>query len=157
MGPSSPILGQSAPPIEATVVSGQGPASLADAAGKVVIVDFWATYCAPCRQALPSYQRIADAHSPDVVVIAVSTDEPGEVKRTDIVRFAQDLGLRFPVLWDSRERSARRYQPPAMPTSYLIDRRGIVRHVHPGYGNGDAAVIERQVAELVRERSRPGR
>ena len=154
--PSSPLVGRAAPPLQATVLGGAGPASLADAAGKVVIVDFWATYCAPCREALPAYQRIADAHRPEVAVIAVSTDEPGEVKRADIVSFARDLGVRFPVLWDSGERSVHRYQPPAMPTSYLIDRNGVVRYVHPGFGPGEAAAIERQVTALLDEQPGPG-
>jgi len=147
--PTNPLVGQPAPPISAVLVSGEGPVKLSDLAGRVAIVDFWATYCAPCRQALPAYQRIAAKYAPEVAVIAVSTDEPGDVSRADIAHFAQELQLSFPVLWDTHQRTAARYRPPAMPTSYLVDRHGTIRYVHPSFGVGDAAVIEREVRELL--------
>jgi cytochrome c biogenesis protein CcmG, thiol:disulfide interchange protein DsbE len=134
-----PLIGAAAPAFELP------GASLAAVSGKVVIVDLWATWCKPCRQSFPFYQRLVDQHAGEVVVLALSIDdEPDEIES-----FARRSGARFAVAWDEGKAVARRYRPPSLPTSYLIDRRGIVRFVHVGFRPGDDRRIEAAVAELV--------
>ena len=141
--------GEPATEIQASKVMGEGPASLAEAKGQVVIVDFWATFCKPCRKSLPDYQKLADAHAGDLVVIGVSVDDPDDVDEAAIEEFANELGVRFPIVWDKEQKTADAYSPPSMPTSYLIDRTGNIRSVHEGYQSGDAEKIAAEVAKLL--------
>ena len=68
--------GKPAPEIEAEAVTGDGPKSIAEAKGTVTIVDFWATFCDPCRKSFPKYQELVDKHAGKLAVIAVSVDDP---------------------------------------------------------------------------------
>ncbi len=140
---------QVAPEIQAQSVMGAGPTTLAEAAGKVVIVDFWGTFCAPCRKSLPAYQRLADAHGGEVVVIGVAVDDPEDVETRDVVDFATELGVRFAIVWDKEHKTAKAYRPPGMPTSYLIDREGKIRHFHDGYESGEEEQIAAEVAAML--------
>ena len=72
--------GKTADELSVTPVTGEGPKSLAEAKGKVVIVDFWATYCDPCRKSFPKYQEMVDQFGGDLAVIAVSVDDPSDVQ-----------------------------------------------------------------------------
>ncbi|MBL8741199.1 MAG: TlpA family protein disulfide reductase, partial [Myxococcales bacterium] len=71
--------GKAAAELVATYVTGEGPKTLAEAKGKVVIVDFWATYCDPCRKSFPKYQELVDQFGGELAVIAISVDEPSDV------------------------------------------------------------------------------
>lgn len=143
------LVGAPAPPVPAEVVAGRGPTSLAEAKGKVVIVDFWATFCGPCKQSFPKYQQLVDSFGGDLVVLAVSIDEPDNASKADLQAFAKETGVTFPLLWDKDHRVVARYAPPTMPTSFVLDRSGVVRHVHPGFASGDDAVIAAEVKDLL--------
>src|SRR5262245_12255473 len=78
---SHPLIGKAAPELTAEAVSGDGPKNLKTAQGKVVILDFWGTFCEPCKKSFPKYQEIVDQFPGDVAVIAVSVDEPDNVKK----------------------------------------------------------------------------
>ncbi len=83
-------VGMAAPEVEGEVLGGLGPRTLADARGQVVIVDFWATYCGPCRQSLPAYQYLLDKYGGKLAVIAVSVDRPADTKAADVMSFAEE-------------------------------------------------------------------
>ena len=118
----------------------------ASLAGKVVIVDFWATWCAPCREELPILQKFYKKYSEQgLVVVGVSVDkEPG-----NIPDFLKKLGVSFPIVHDSGHQVSARYNPPKMPSSYIVDRKGIVRFVHGGFRADDAPEFEKQIKELL--------
>lgn len=144
-----PLIGKAAPELEAEPVGGDGPKTLADAKGKVVVVDFWATYCKPCKKSFPVYQDIVDTHGGKVFVLAVSMDEADEKKPSDLMAFAEGLNTSFPLLWDKEQKTAKSYKPPTMPTAYIIDKEGVVRYVHAGYTPDEAAQVRKEIEGLL--------
>lgn len=139
------LLGANAPDFELPSADGSGKVSLAAHSGKVVIVDFWATWCEPCRASFPAYQRLVDEFGGKLVVLGVSVDD----EPSGIPAFAEAAGAKFPLAWDEGQGAARNYRPPTMPTSFVIDKHGIVRFVHAGYTDGDDAVLKSEVSSLL--------
>lgn len=141
--------GGAAKELQVEFVTGEGPKNLAEAKGKVVIVDFWATYCDPCRKSFPKYQELVDQFGGDLAVIAVSVDEPGDVSPEKIKAFADETGVKFAVVWDKEHKTADAYKPSKMPTSFVLDKEGIVRHTHAGYESGEEDKIAAEVKALL--------
>jgi thiol-disulfide isomerase/thioredoxin len=101
---------------------------LSDYRGKVVIVNFWATWCQPCRQEMPTLQRVA-ASDPDLVVLEVDLQESGDKVRS----FMDQLGLdRLVPLVDSDGQTTRRYGVLSLPSTFFVDRAGTIRHLEFG-------------------------
>ena len=122
------------------------PVNLASLAGKVVVLDFWATWCAPCKEELPVLQKLYQKYAAKgLVVVGVSVDKDA----ANIQSFLKKLSVSFPAVHDANHAVSGRYQPPRMPSSYIVDRKGIVRYVHGGYRASDAAEIEKQIVELL--------
>lgn len=137
--------GAKMPEIGLTDISGK-PVSLASLAGKVVIVDFWATWCAPCREELPQLEKFHQKYrAKGLAIVGVSVDKEAE----GIKGFLDKLKITFPVVHDAGHQVSGKYSPPRMPSSYIVDRKGIVRYVHGGYRAGDAAEFEKQIQELL--------
>lgn len=139
-----PLLGVSAPSLDVPTPDGKSSIRLADHAGSVVVVDFWATWCEPCRQSFPAYQRLVDDANGKLTVLAVSVDE----EPSGIAGFVRDTGVRFPIGWDQGQTAASAYTPPTMPTSYVIDKNGIVRFVHAGFSPGDEVTLKSELESL---------
>ncbi|HWA78269.1 MAG TPA: TlpA disulfide reductase family protein [Polyangiaceae bacterium] len=140
-----PLLGVAAPALEVPTPDGKGRVTLAEHAGKVVVVDFWATWCEPCRKSFPAYQKLTQDFAGKVVVLGVSVDEsPG-----DIPAFAKATGAKFPIGWDEGQTAARSYEPPKMPTSFIVDSSGIIRFVHAGFSPGDEAGLREELKSLM--------
>ncbi|MFO0566588.1 MAG: TlpA disulfide reductase family protein [Polyangiaceae bacterium] len=120
--------------------------SLADGAGKVMLVDFWATWCEPCKDSFPHHQKLAEKYAGQLVVVGISIDDdPGKIDD-----FVKKTGAKFPIGWDEGQSVSGTYNPPTMPTAYIIDKSGIVRYVHAGFHKGDETEIEAHVAELLK-------
>jgi peroxiredoxin len=120
--------------------------NLASLAGKVVVIDFWATWCAPCKEELPVLQKLYKKYSAQgLVVVGVSVDKDA----SNIQSFMKKLAVSFPVVHDADHQVSGRYQPPRMPSSYIVDRKGIVRYVHGGFRADDAVVFEKQIQGLL--------
>jgi cytochrome c biogenesis protein CcmG, thiol:disulfide interchange protein DsbE len=114
--------------------------------GKVVLVDFWASWCRPCAEEMPVLERLHDEYRSDgLVVVGVNIDN----EERNMRRFLQRTPVSFRIVHDSGHRVADRYDPPRMPSSYLIDRRGVVRYVHAGFRASDARQLEQHVRELL--------
>lgn len=143
------LVGSAAPDITAEAVTGEGPTSLADASGKVVILDFWATYCAPCKKSFPKYQEMVDQFGGELAVIAVSVDDPEDATKEQLEEFAQETGVKFAIVWDKDKSAAKKYSPPKMPTSFVIDKGGVVRHIHAGYESGEETKIAEEINALL--------
>jgi len=140
-----PLLGAAAPSFELASPDGKQKVSLASFAGKVVVVDFWATWCTPCHESFPAYQRLAEKFGSKVAVIGVSVDE----SPAGIAQFAKETGAKFPLAWDEGQLTSKGYQPPTMPTSYVIDSNGVVRFVHSGFHPGEEREIESELSSLL--------
>jgi peroxiredoxin len=116
--------------------------------GRVVMVNFWATWCGPCRVEMPHLNRLYEKYrGSGFVLLGVNIDEEPR-KAADL---AAKLGLRFPVLWDADKKVSRLYDLTAMPSTVLIDRDGRVRYIHRGYRDGFEDTYEKQVRELLKE------
>jgi thiol-disulfide isomerase/thioredoxin len=144
------LMNLPAPELDAVPVGGEGPRTIAGAEGKVVIVDFWATWCGPCRQAFPMYQKLVDRFPRDVAVLAVAVDDPEHVDDDRILAFARDTHVRFSILRDQDRRTSTRYQRPSgIPSTFIVDRSGVVRHLHVGYADSEEAKITAEVERLI--------
>src|SRR5512134_665621 len=116
--------------------------------GQVVMVNFWATWCGPCRVEMPHLSRLYDKYrGSGFVVFAVNIDE--DPRKAASV--AAQLGMRFPVLLDTDKKVSRMYDLSTMPSTILIDRDGRVRYVHRGYRSGYEDTYDKQIRELLRE------
>lgn len=127
--------------------------SLADQRGKIVLVDFWATWCGPCLQELPHIQRLHEEYGGrGLVVLAISTDSQTE----KVFPFVEKEGYTFPVLYaDSQVQGA--YGVRGIPAVYLIDRQGVMRFQKVGFGPGGEEQLIEEVEKLLQERDQsPG-
>jgi len=147
-GADGSLVGKPAPAFTAESVGGEGPKSVADASGKVVIVDFWATFCGPCKKSFPKYQELVDQFGGDLAVIGVSVDE-SDTEKAKLEEFIKATGVKFSVVWDKDKSAAKAYNPPKMPTAFIIDKTGVVRHIHAGYGEGEEDKIAEEIKALV--------
>ncbi len=117
--------------------------------GKVRVVDFWATWCDPCRDQLPFLGRLASEYGPaGLSVYGVAFDED----RAAVQRFLERTPVPFPILWDKGgETLADRLEVTRLPTTLLLDRRGVVREVHLGHDREEERKIEAAVRKLLAE------
>ena len=102
--------------------------SLSEQRGKVVLINFWATWCPPCTQEMPDIQNMYEQHSENFVVLAIDNDEPEDMVRD----FQEDLGLSFNILLDPAARVQIQYQVRSYPTSFFVDQTGMIQIVHIG-------------------------
>lgn len=123
-------VGTGAPAYAATTLDG-APAALADHRGKVVLLNVWATWCAPCREEIPYLQSLYDEHAAHgLEIIGVSVDAEGTEET--IRGFQKDFGMRYPIWLDPDERVQTLYMALGVPATYLIDRQGVLRWKHLG-------------------------
>jgi len=120
---------------------------LAEQRGRVVMVNFWATWCGPCRQEMPQLSRLYEKYrASGFVLLGVNVDDDAR-KATEL---AGKLGVTFPVLLDTDKTVSKRYDLSTMPSTVIIDRNGTVRYVHRGYLSGYEDTYERQIRELLK-------
>jgi cytochrome c biogenesis protein CcmG/thiol:disulfide interchange protein DsbE len=116
--------------------------------GQVVYLDFWASWCAPCRQSFPWMEQMRQAHQAGgLTVIAVDVDRD----RTDADRFLRQFQPGFEVRFDPEGTLAQRFEVSGMPTSFIIDRRGTVRFTHVGFWPAQGEIEAREIGELLAE------
>ncbi|MCB9422286.1 MAG: TlpA family protein disulfide reductase [Ardenticatenaceae bacterium] len=126
--PEVPEQGKSAPNFTSPVLSG-GEVALADYSGDVVIVNFWATWCPPCKAEMPGINAFYERHQEEgLVVLAVNAKESESLVRP----FIEASGFTFPVLLDPAGSVVNQYQIRSFPTTLIIDRDGVVRHIQVG-------------------------
>jgi peroxiredoxin len=132
-----------------TLPSLDGPnLRLREQRGQVVMINFWATWCGPCRVEMPHLSRLYDKYrASGFTVFAINIDEDPH----KAAGLARQLGMRFPVLLDSDKKVSRLYDLSTMPSTVLVDRDGRVRYVHRGYRDGYEDTYDKQIRELLRE------
>jgi len=115
--------------------------------GRVVMVNFWATWCGPCRQEMPQLNRLYEKYkSSGFVLLGVNVDD--DVAKA--AELAAKLGVTFPVLLDTEKTVSKLYDVSTMPSTMIIDREGKVRYVHRGYLAGYEDNYEKQIRELLK-------
>lgn len=144
---SSGLEGQVAPDFALKSSSGEN-LRLSEYRGDVVMINFWATWCGPCRQEMPlldelytRYERVGFS------LLGVNIDD--DSRRA--MQMIEELGVSFPVLFDARKEVSELYEVEAMPVTVLVDREGNVRYVHHGYKPGYEDKYLDQVRSLLRE------
>jgi thiol-disulfide isomerase/thioredoxin len=142
LGPE--MIGKPAPAFRLQTIDGRSTISLDDCRGKVVIIDFWASWCAPCRQSLHKLAVLEAANS-KVRLLAITVDD----ERKNAVEFLKRNGIKLTSLYDELKRVADRYSVPAMPSALIIDARGVVRFVHAGYSESEIEVMRKEVEGLL--------
>jgi thiol-disulfide isomerase/thioredoxin len=139
--------GQRAPAIKGKRLDGQGELSLEASKGKVVYLDFWASWCKPCALSLPALDGFRkEFPAKDFVVLAVNVDRDPAMARAFLSR--RPVG--YPSLFDPEGAFPTRYGVETMPTSFLIDRQGVIRRVHRGFRKEDVPELRAAIQELVR-------
>ncbi len=122
---------------------------LSDHRGKVVLVNFWATWCTPCRAEMPSMEKLYQAHrGRGLVILAISGDR---TRRQVVESFVQELGLTFPILLDPGGEVFAQYSVPGLPTSYLLDRQGRIVSGEVGARDWSGAAARQVVEALLSE------
>jgi len=146
-GASATAVSQRAPDFTLPSAAGTN-LRLQEQRGQVVMLNFWATWCGPCRREMPQLDRLYEKYrAAGFVLLGVNIDED----QRNAVGLSSKLGLHFPVLFDSKQKVSRLYDLSTMPSTVLIDRDGRVRFVHLGYKDGYEETYEKQVTELLRE------
>ncbi|MBS2011640.1 MAG: TlpA family protein disulfide reductase [Deltaproteobacteria bacterium] len=137
-------VGKPAPDLSITTVNGKGSVSMESLKGKVAVIDFWATWCGPCKQSFPKLEELAKKFSGKVEIVGVSVDD----SKDGVAEFAKEHGATFPIGWDDGHTIANRWKVGTMPTTYVVDSTGTVRFIHDGYHDGEADKISKELAEL---------
>lgn len=125
------------------------PLGLASLKGRVVYVDFWASWCGPCRESFPWMNQLHSRHEKDgLSILAVNVDqEPAKAQA-----FLRELPARFRIVPDPEGRLAQHYQLRGMPSSFVVDRQGRVRFAHVGFTSSKRAAYEDEILQLLKEK-----
>lgn len=138
--------GDEAADFEAPLLGKDTLVSLSDHLGKVVYLDFWASWCDPCQKAIPAIEKLrSEFPAEDFQVLAVNVDK--NTKKA--TKFLKKNPIGYPSVSDPRGKLPRKYGLETMPTSYLIDRDGVIRYVHKGFRKGDVEEIRAQITKLL--------
>lgn len=141
------LVGEPAPDFALRSLGG-GTQRLSEHLGEVVVVNFWATWCGPCRQEMPLLDELYTKYRrAGLVLLGVSVDDDPE----RAAEMARTLQVSYPVLFDARKQVSTSYQLGAMPMTVLIDREGVVRYVSVGYKPGYETRYADKLRELLNE------
>lgn len=125
-----------------------GQVSLAELKGQVVMINFWASWCGPCRQEFPALDQIYAKYKPmGFTLVAINV----ETEKADAEKFLSATPASFPILFDPDNKVSGSYGVSAMPTTILVDRQGRVRWLHRAYKPGDEAKYIEQIRAALRE------
>jgi cytochrome c biogenesis protein CcmG, thiol:disulfide interchange protein DsbE len=142
LGPE--MIGKPAPGFSLSPLEGGSAVSVADFRGRVVVIDFWASWCAPCKRSLPQLVTFTSSRA-GVKLLAVTIDDEKE----NAVAFLRRARVSLSSLHDRAKSVAGKYDVPAMPSAVVLDKQGIVRFVHPGYSEADVETIKKEILSLL--------
>ena len=138
--------GEFAPELNLAQIDSNLQLRLSDLRGSIVYVDFWASWCGPCRQSMPLYEALFQRlNSKSFRILAVNLDE--ELK--DAEKFLKRHPVSYSVLLDPTGKSAKAWSVPAMPTSYLVDSNGKVAYIYAGFEASHIGEIEDDIKTLL--------
>ncbi|HEB92687.1 MAG TPA: TlpA family protein disulfide reductase [Gammaproteobacteria bacterium] len=144
--PLSAFAQQPAPVFTLPTLPDNGEISLAALKGRVVYLDFWATWCLPCRKSFPWMDEMQTRYGDDgLTIVAISIDRSRQLAE----RFIQQMQPGFIIAHDAKGSVAKKYRISAMPTSYLIDRNGNIVSTHSGFRTSDETKLERKIGDLL--------
>jgi cytochrome c biogenesis protein CcmG, thiol:disulfide interchange protein DsbE len=150
-GSDNALVGNPAPDFNVKAVAGgSGSVSLKALRGKVVLVDFWGTFCEPCKKSFPKLQDLHTKYAASgLKIVGISEDDSDD--KDKIPAFAGTYGAKFTLGWDEDKSIAKSYKPPTMPSSFIIDKKGVVRYAHVGFHDGEEVEVEKEIKELLEQ------
>ena len=146
-------------PVNASTIQGKAPnftlksntgknVKLSELRGQVILLNFWASWCGPCRQEMPLLEKLHKRYKAlGFTVLGVNVEEDPRKAKT----LLKDISVSFPILFDTSNKVSKQYKVSAMPSTVMIDRDGNMRYLHKGYKPGDEAQYKKWVKKLVRE------
>jgi peroxiredoxin len=121
---------------------------LSELRGQVVLLNFWASWCGPCRQEMPLLEKLQQRYSAlGFTVLGVNVEEDSSKAKS----LLKDIPVSFPILFDTQNTVSEQYKVSAMPSTVMIDRNGNMRYLHKGYKPGDEAQYKKWVKQLIKE------
>ena len=150
MASAKPLPGKPAPDFSLVGLESKEPITLSSFRGKVVLLDFWASWCLPCKRLMPKLGELK-ARLPNLEVLAVSVD----MERSKALSFLRSVEPDLKAAHDSEQKAAEAYGLEGMPTCFLIDRQGRIRYRHDGYTLQDLQAVEREAKLLLAEKTGP--
>jgi peroxiredoxin len=142
-------IGSKAPDCALTKINDKQPYDLQQFQGEVLYVDFWSSWCPPCAKSIPFLNELdRDLKNSGLQVIGVNMDQAPE----DAKAFLAKYPANFTVVSDANETCAKGFDVQAMPSSYLIDRNGVIRHIHLGFRDGEAKELRVLAEQLLAEK-----
>ncbi len=141
-------VGEAAPPFSLPKLTDNIPVALSQYTNQVIYLDFWASWCAPCRTSFPLLNELFEKYQKQgFEVVAVNLDEDLD----DAQKFLAELPVTFTILHDAEGQWAEKYGIESMPTSFIIDKHGVVQHVHNGFSKADIGKLENKIASLLEQ------
>ncbi len=140
-------VGVAAPAFDGALPIGTAPKTIADLRGRVVLVDFWATWCGPCRMIAPRLSALQDKLGAQGLSVVGVTTDPAEKAAT----YTELSGIKYPSLSDPGSMVSRAYHVSGIPSLFVVDRRGVVREVFVGFDPARDAKLEALVQSLLAE------
>jgi thiol-disulfide isomerase/thioredoxin len=140
-------VGSAAPDLSIQTINGKGKISNDSLKGQIAIIDFWATWCEPCKTAFPKLEEISKKHAGKVEIVGISVDD----EQGNVATFAKENGATFAIGWDEGHSLAERWKVKAMPTTVILDPSGTVRHVHAGFHADEPELIAKELTALLAE------
>jgi len=139
-------VGDTVPSFKARTIDGSKSVALEDYRGKVVLVDFWASWCPPCLKSLPKYDDLRrELGTSNFEIVAINVDENTE----DAKKFLAKHPVSYPIAKDPKGVLPGVFGVKAMPTSYLIDQNGVVQYVHAAFKEGDIEKLKAKIETLM--------
>ena len=140
--------GQAAPAFTVPASPVNPSLQLQDFKGKVIYLDFWASWCPPCAKSFPLLNKLrAELNTPTFEVVGINVDS----KLSDMQAFLKKCPVDFVTAWDKKSQVPEEYGILGMPTGFLIDKKGVIRHVHIGFHNKDVASLRKKIKQLLQE------
>ncbi len=132
-----------------TLKSLEGPnVKLSELRGDVVLINFWASWCGPCRQEMPLLEELSTKYAPmGYTMLGVNVEEDSSAAKSML----EELGVSFPILFDNENSVSESYEVIAMPTTIIVDRDGNVQYVHHGYKPGDEGKYQDAIRRAIRQ------
>jgi peroxiredoxin len=142
-------LADSTPAPDFTLKSRSGEnIKLSELRGNVVMVNFWASWCGPCRQEMPLLQQLYVRYQGmGFTLLGVNVDEDPAAAQ----KMLKEIPVNFPILYDSSNKVSKQYQVKAMPSTFMVDRDGNIRYLHKGYKAGYEDDYQQQIRTLLKE------
>lgn len=138
----APAVGYRAPDFTLQTLSGES-FTLSDQQGQPVVLNFWATWCPPCRAEIPFFQAASRKYNGQVIIAGVDDGEPAD----RVAPFVREMGITYPVPLDESGEISRIYRVSSLPETVFIDRNGVVQNIHLGIMN--QAMLEERIGQLL--------